>query len=161
MSAGNATLPPIAAVIATVLILLVAVSIIIAVLLVSRHKGTHRLNIDFNTGDLDDSYSTFDRGTKQQIQLQSLNAPADLYDQIQLSPSTGQSEHVSKNESEDTDTFTSITPDCHHIQESDVTETNRESLDTGKYNSEDVTYAVINKRKEKEEAKVKNKHKVR
>ena len=84
------------------------------------------------------------------MQPQSLNTHTEVYDQIQLSPSTGQSELVSKNESEDTNTFTSTTPNHHHMQ-TNVTETNSESLEAGKHNSEDVTYAVVDKTKKKKE----------
>ena len=144
-------LPLIVAIIATVLTLLVAVSILVIVLLLWHHKRTHRLKIDSNIGDLDDSYSTLDRGTKQQIQQQSINTPADLYGHIQLSPLTGQSELASKNESEDKP---STTPDHHHIQESDVSKTKCESLETGKYNSGNLTYyAVVNKQTKKKVAK--------
>ena len=151
MSEGNASPPLIVAVIATVtgLILLVAMSIAIIVLLFCYHKRNQRLKLGSNIVGLDESYSTLNRGTKQQIQPQALNTPSEVYDQIQLSPSTGQSEPVSKYESEDTNTFTSRTPDHHHMQESDVTKTNFKSLETGKDNSGDLTYAVVNKQKKK------------
>ena len=149
MSEDNDSPPLIVAVIATVLILLVAVSILVIVLLLWYHKRSHRLKIDSNIGDLDDSYSTLDRGTKQQIPKQSLNSHADLPDKIQLSSLTGQSELVSINESEATNTVTSTSLDHHHMQESNVTKINRESLETGKYNSGDFTYAVVNTQEKK------------
>ena len=144
ISEGNASL---VAVIATVLILLVAISILIIVLLSWHHKRTQREKRDYNIGGLDDSYSTLDRGTKQQIQPQSLDTHTDLYDKIQLSPSTGQSEPISKSESENKNTFTSTSTDCHHMQESGATKTNHGTLEKGKYNSGDLTYAVVNKQK--------------
>ena len=84
---------------------------------------------------------------------QSLNTHIECYDQIQLSPSTGQSELVSNNESEDTLTFTSTTTNHHHMQESDVTESIHKSLQTGKYNSDNPTYAVVDKQKKTKSSK--------
>ena len=55
--------------------------------------------------DYDLSYSTLYRGDTQQMQPQSLQAPTDLYDQIELSPSTGQTEVISKNEAENTNSL--------------------------------------------------------
>ena len=153
MSEGNVSLPPIVAVITTVLTLLVAMSILIVILLLWHHKRRHRLKIDSNIEDQDDSYSTLDRGTKQQIQQQSLDTHADLYGHIQLSPSTGQSELVSINESEATNTFTSTSLDHHHMQESDVAETINESLETENYNTGGLTYAVVNKEEKNKKAK--------
>ena len=48
----------------------------------------------------DNSYSTLNRGSGLQVQPQSIqNDSAGLYDQIHLSPSTGQTEFISKSES--------------------------------------------------------------
>ena len=52
----------------------------------------------------DHSYSTLSRVAPQQTE--SLNAPTNLYDQIQLSPSTGQAEIISKAEIENINTYT-------------------------------------------------------
>ena len=45
-------------------------------------------------------YSTLDREKKIKIQSQTIDTSAEFYDQIRLSPSTGQSEPISKTECE-------------------------------------------------------------
>ena len=76
-------------------ILLVMIITIVAVALVvhSRKSTNKMLNSD-------SSYSTLYRGTAQQLKPQIPNTPDDVYDKIQLSPSTGQAEFISKTESE-------------------------------------------------------------
>ena len=61
--------------------------------------------------ECDNSYSTLSRGPTQQLQPQSLHTPNDLYDHIQLSPSTGQAEFISKTETDNTNN-----PSPHHHQ---------------------------------------------
>ena len=74
-----------------IFIVLVAIVIVIALTLYLR-KASQKT-------EYDNSYSVFHREATQQLQPQSLYPANDLYDHIQLSPSTGQAEFVSKTES--------------------------------------------------------------
>ena len=153
--ADEARLALILTVILTILVLLVCIITLITVVLLWYYKRrTHKLTTDSNLEEQDTSYSTLDRETKQQIQQQSLSTHTDLYGKIQLSPSTGQSEPISKSDCEDTNTFTSTSLDCHYMQESDsAAKTNPKSLETGNDNSEFLTYAVVNKKMKKKNIK--------
>ena len=51
---------------------------------------------------------------KSKIQSQSIDTSAELYDQIQLSPSTGQSEPIPKTECENVISETPL--DCHNME---------------------------------------------
>ena len=85
---------------AAILIVLITIVVIILVLLYVRKSTQPKPK-----SDNDSPYSTLHRGDAQQLQPQSLQAPTDLYAQIQLSPSTGQAEVISKNEAENTNSF--------------------------------------------------------
>ena len=98
--------------------------------------------------DEDLSYSTLDRGAKQRTQPQSLNPPVKLYDQIQLSPSTDQLELI---HSENTLILSSS--ESYQMQESTITETNSDLLETEKSNLDSPTYAVVDKKKKKSKGK--------
>ena len=63
--------------------------------------------------ECDSSYSTLHREGAQQLQPKPLHTLNDLYDRIQLSPSTGQAEFISKTETDNTNN-----PSPHHSQHS-------------------------------------------
>ena len=132
--------------VAIVLILLAASLILIVLLLLCHKKRTHSVKIESNF-QKDHSHCTLDRGTKQQAQSQSLNTPSELYDQLQLSPFTGQSEIVHKNESEKV--IISLSSDSYQVQVSTVTETSLELLEIEKSNLASPTYAVVDKNNKK------------
>ena len=99
----------------------------------------------------DSSYSTLNRRTGQ-VQLQSMQQnSAELYDQIHLSPSTGQNEFILKPQSENTNNpfYNShpINPDTENSMTSASTES--------QVNSPLATYAAIDNSKRK---KVKKDH---
>ena len=81
--------------IAILLILSIILIITVVVLISCFRRRSTKQNLTYT----DSPYSTFSRETGQQIQPQSLqNDSAELYDQIHLSPSTGQTEFISKSE---------------------------------------------------------------
>ena len=127
--------------IAIVVILLAALSIIILLLLqwYNKRTGNVKMESDFKE---DLSYSTLNRGAKQETQPPSLNPSVELYDQIQLSPSTGQSELIHSKI-----LIISSSSGSNQMQESTVTETNSELLEMEKNNLGNPTYAVVDKRK--------------
>ena len=90
--------------------------------------------------DYDGQYSTLCRGDTQQLQPQLLQAPTDLYDQIQLSPSTGQTEVISKSEAENTN---SLLP--HQNDPSLYIDIEQSTVST----SEQPTYAAVKKKQKK------------
>ena len=122
--------------------LVVAVTLVLLYLRMSSHPKAK--------SDCDNSYSTLCRGDTQQPQPHSLQPPTDLYDQIQLSPSTGQAEIVSKAEIGNTNTLST--------RVSTNTDTDHCNKITGKDNvamSEQPMYATVDKKqkKNKEEKK--------
>ena len=86
-----------------ILLILSTTLIIIAIVLIWNYK--RRVKQKLNT---DSSYSTLSRGTEQQVPIQ--HDSAELYDQIHLSPSTGQTEFISKHESENINYPNAIPP---------------------------------------------------
>ena len=102
---SNSITEIIAIVVSLVILLVLSVALIITVVaLVYKRKGAQKKFYR------DSSYSTLNRRTGQQIQPQSLQQDsAQLYDQIHLSPSTGQTEYVPKNETANANNNTSQT----------------------------------------------------
>ena len=83
---------------ASVLVLFIVTLTIFALLLVWKYKRTYQTKPDSDYEDrVESSYSTLYKGSEQ-MQPQSLQAHTELYDQTQLSPSTGQAEIVPENE---------------------------------------------------------------
>ena len=101
----------------------------------------------------DDSYSTLSRENAQQRQPQSLQTP-ELYDQIQLSPSTGQAESESINNNSpppSLDIHPIVNTEQLKYPNSDIPQTTAASNfslhDAQERTSEQPTYAVVDKRK--------------
>ena len=151
-SGNNTTVSLTIGLVAIVLILLAALLILIVLLLPWHNKRTHSVKMESKFEE-DLSYSKLDRGAMQQTQTQSVNTPTELYDQIQLSPLTGQSEPIHKNESKNV--ITCLSSDCHQMQEPTITETRSDLVETEKSNLEDHTYAVVDKKKKKSVGKMK------
>ena len=138
----------------TLLLVVVIFSILTLSLVLWYHKRrTHKSEIDHNSGSMreDASYSTLERETRQQIQPQA-STFTELYDQIHLSPSTGQTDLISKTESE---TAEGISTPLSNIYSSVDTENFQHisSSKTEKSKSEDATYAVVDKKKKKKKFK--------
>ena len=131
-----------AGVIVTALTVVVGISVLVVLLLLWQKKRIQKSKMNCNLGRQDGLYSTLDRGTKQQTQPHSWDASTELYDQIQLSPSTGQSEPIhSDTENDKVNNVVSSTQlDCHNIE-------NPHKMEAEKSNSEFATYAVVDKRK--------------
>ena len=126
----------------TALTVVVGISVLVVLLLLWRKKRIQKNKMNCNLGRQDGLYSTLDRGTKQQTQLQSWDVSTELYDQIQLSPSTGQSEPIqSETENDKVNiVISSAQLDCHNMEKP-------QKMEAEKSNSEFATYAVVDKRK--------------
>ena len=115
--------------------------------------------------ECDNSYSVLRREATQQLQPQSLHTPNDLYDHIQLSPSTGQAEFISKTESDNINN-----PSPHHHQCSihysvdteqpksaamQITDRSSKNIQSHKIEItiDHPTYAVVKKKKERKKEK--------
>ena len=88
------------------------------------------------------------RGTRQQKQPQDSNS-TELYDQIHLSPSTGQTELISKTESETTEVINTTTPNVYSSVE---TENLQPISNSEESKVEDAIYAVIDIKKKSKAA---------
>ena len=138
------------------LILITSLIIILSLIVWYRKRRTRKLEIDPNSGSMreDASYSILERGRRQQIQPQDSNS-TELYDQIHLSPSTGQTELISKTESE---IARNISVPQSNIYSNVDMENQAESqpissCEPEKNTLEDATYAVVNKKKKKKKSK--------
>ena len=110
-----------------------------------------------NKIDYDSSYSTLCRESGQQMQSQSLHTSNELYDQIKLSPSTGQAEFISRNETANTNSppshqteygiHPSVDKDKPKSAKLKITASTISSQDEDKSTSEQPTYSVVNKKK--------------
>ena len=132
-----------------VVLIVIGLVVVATLVLLYLRKSSHQKA----KSDCDDSYSTLCRGDTQQPQPHSQQPPTDLYDQIQLSPSTGQTEIVSKAETENTSTLSS-----HQTSVSTNTDTDHCNKISGQDNvamSEQPTYAAVDKKQKtnKEEKK--------
>ena len=141
-------------VIATVIVLAVG-SVAAAALLLRKYSK--KIIEKYNN----DSYAILCREPNQQVQQRSLQTPHDLYDRIELSPSTGQTEFISKTETNNTNN-----PSPHHCQHNIIinVETEQPKLTAlqisttsskiipsyeNESNTDQLTYAVVNKKKKK------------
>ena len=148
-------------------ILIVLIATVVIALVLFRRKST-QLKPDY-----DGSYSTLNREKIEQMKSQPLHTPTELYDQIQLSPSTGQAEFISNTECENINN--TLTPSTHVIHpcvnkeqpaypNSGIPQTTSSNLSPHKKEStsEQPTYAVVDKKgnrgKKREE---KSQHKLR
>ena len=147
--------------IAILLVISTTIIITIAILVCSYKKRAAKQKLY-----TDSSYSTLSRGSVQHVQPQSIQHDStQLYDQVHLSPSTGQTEFVPKNESANINN-PSTTPQNSHPTHSTTGDDRAEhSLalnimyqaiapliplqKTCKSTSEQLTYAAVNKSKKK------------
>ena len=138
-------------VVAIVILLILSVMLAIGLFLYLR-KSTKKIKMAY-----DSSYSTLCRESGQQTQTQSLHTSNDLYDQIQLSPSTGQAEFISRNETANTnkpaphqteyDIHPSVDKNKPKSAKLKITASTISTQDEDKSTSEEPTYAVVNKKK--------------
>ena len=84
---SNSSIVIIATVVSMVILLIITV--VALVWSYKRRSVKHKLNVD-------DTYSTLNRGSRQTQQQTTQQESAELYDQIRLSPSTGQTEFIPK-----------------------------------------------------------------
>ena len=142
----------------TIVILLILSIIVAIVLVIFLQKSAKQRKVDY-----DSSYSTLCRGTTQQQQSQSLHTSNDLYDQIQLSPSTGQAEFISRNETANTNNppphqteygiHPSVDKDKPKSAKLKITASTISTQDEDESTSEQPTYAVVNKKKKQKTEK--------
>jgi hypothetical protein len=132
---------------ALLLVVIISLIIVLSLILWHRKRGTHKSEIDPNSGSMreDASYSILERGMKQQLQPQDSNS-TELYDQIHLSPSTGQTELISKTESKTAEGINTPIPNIYSSVDTEIFQP-KESA------PEDATYAVVNKKKKKTKSK--------
>ena len=133
-----------------ILLILSTTLIIIVIVLIWNYKRRSAKQKLYT----DSSYSTLSRGTGQQIQPQSVeHENIELYDQIHLSPSTGQTELISKSESENinnpthpihSNTEHSVSPSAAPQVNPHLTPQNTDEI-----TFEQPTYAAIDKNKKK------------
>ena len=126
------------------IVLLVIIVVVTLVLLYLRKSIQPKSKSGY-----DDSYSTLRRGDNQQLQPHSQQPPidTDLYDQIQLSPSTGQSEMVSTTEIENINIPSSQQPSA--SPNTDTDQGNKISGQDNVSTSEQPTYAAVKKKQKK------------
>ena len=114
----------------------------------------------------DTSYSTLNRGSGQQTraQLPIQHDSAELYDQIHLSPSTGQTEFIPKSENENINIPAQNHPTYSDIIEASTATSQASSQlpphNTDRSSSEQSTYATVDKNKEKQRKKGDTKHNI-
>ena len=134
---GEASKVEIVAVVIGIILVILIVLTSIAVIALILHL---RKSIQHKQDD-DHSYSTLSRENTQRTE--SLNVSTNLYDQIQLSPSTGQAEIISKAEIENINTLSShqtVPPIVDSEQCNKTTEQGSVSM------SEQPTYAAVKKK---------------
>ena len=138
--------------------MILLLTVIAAIALVLMRKSAQKRKVDY-----DSSYSTLCRESGQQMQSQSLHTSNDLYDQIQLSPSTGQAEFISRNETANTNNSSphqteygihpSVDKDKPKSAKLKITASTISTQDEDKSTSEQPTYAVVNKKKKQKTEK--------
>ena len=122
----------------TTLIVLVLIVVTALVLLYLRKSIKPKAKSDY-----DNSCLTLCRGDTQQLQSYSQQAPSDLYDQIHLSPSTGQAEVISNAEIKNINSLPSHRTD-------NLPNTHKEqSRQSNVSVSEQPTYAAVKKKQKK------------
>ena len=142
----------------------IAVGVVITTLIVLMGIATIALALFLKKSskwksECDNSYSTLSRGLTEQLQQQSLDPASDLYDRIELSPSTGQAEFISKTETDNINNLSphpgqhNINPSIDMQQSKSATITAASSNDIPSHDIESTfeqpNYASINKRKKK------------
>ena len=132
---------------ALLLILIISLIIILSLIMWYHKRRNKKSEIDPNSGSMreDAPYSTLERGMNHPLEPQASNT-TELYDQIHLSPSTGQTELISKIESKTAEG----TPLSDVYSSADMENSQPiSSSKTEKSKPEDAMYAVVNKNKKK------------
>ena len=131
---------------AILLILSSALIITAAVLIINYRRRSAKQKLNNDT-----LYSTLNRGFEAQVQSQLTQQNSnELYDQIHLSPSTGQTEFILKPQSESKNTSHPINPDTENSMNGATVES--------EVNSPPATYAAIDNSKRKKVKKDDTKH---
>ena len=138
--------------VSTVILLILSSALIITAVTVVLIKNYRRRSAKQELYT-DSSYSTLNRGSELQVQPQSIQQN-ELYDQIHLSPSTGQTEFISKPQSENINNPPYNCHPTHPDTENSVTNASTAS----QVKSPQATYAAIDKSKKKKVKKDDAKH---
>ena len=135
------------------IVLALVLAVVVAIIIGLTLKRLAKKKLDHNS-----SYSVLSRGTNQQQQLQ---APNDMYDQIKLSPLTGQAEFVSNTETDNISRNLQHQQDTHQRTETQqhgmASLPNATAMNLSPQNHsntsapEQPTYAVVNKIKKKKQ----------
>ena len=145
---SNSSIEIIATVVSlSILSIILIITVVVVIWSYKRRSVKHKLNTD-------DAYSTLNRGSRQTQQQTTQQDSAELYDQIHLSPSTGQTEFIPKPQSENTNNPHYSTHATHPDTENSVTNVSAAS----QTNSPTATYAAIDKSNEKKAKKDDTKH---
>ena len=134
--------------VSTAMLLILSSALIITAAVLIRNYRRRSAKQDFYTDAL---YSTLNRGSEQQVQHQYMQQNSnDLYDQIHLSPSTGQTEFIPKPQSESISNSHPVNPDTENSM-------NGVSVES-EVNSPPAIYAAIDNSKRKKVKKYDTKH---
>ena len=137
VSAGFPLPPTISGLVLAILLLLLATILgtVLVLFLYKRKYWQQNSNIE------EGSYLTICRGDAQQLQPELLHTPVDFYDEIQLSPLTGQAELISNTESQ------SINCNSQHQHGNSHNVDTEQPVDLDKDTAfEQPTYAIPNKK---------------
>ena len=154
MLRGQSNTAIIVIVVCTVGLLILSSALIIAAVVIIRNYGRRSAKQKLDT---DAPYSTLslNRGSGLQVQPQYIQQDSnELYDEIHLSPSTGQTEFIPKPQSENTNNPHYSTHATHPDTENPVTNESAAS----QTNSPTATYAAIDKSNKKKVKKDDTKH---
>ena len=130
-----------------ILSIILIITVVVPVWSYKRRSVKHKLNVD-------NTYSTLNRGSRQTQQQITQQDSAELYSQIHLSPSTGQTEFISKPQSENTNNPHYNSHPTHPDTENSV----NNATEASQVNSSIATYAAIDQNNKKEAKKDDTKH---
>ena len=140
--------------VSTIGLLILSSALIIAAIVVIRNYRRRSAKQKLNT---DAPYSTLNRGSRLQVQPQYTQQNSDeLYNQIHLSPSTGQTEFIPKPQTENIYNPSYNSHPTH--TDTEISATNASAASCAHVNSPMATYAAIDKRNKKKAKKDDTKH---
>ena len=142
ISTSNDALKVAIGIIMAIATLLTTVLVLIAVVIFARKSIKQKR-------ENDSPYSVLRRGTTRQLQPPVDNNPSDMYDQIKLSPLTGQAEFDCNAETGNTSSNMQCQRSTSHSVEINQPKITSSPQTTDKHidNTEHATYAVVNKKK--------------
>jgi hypothetical protein len=151
MARGQPKTAIIAIVVSTIILLILSSALIIIAVVLIRSYRRRSAKQQLNT---DASYSTLNRGSGIQVQPRYIQQNSnELYDQIHLSPSTGQTEFIPQPQTENTNNPRYNSHPVHPDTENSVTNVCGAASAGSQINSPAATYAAIDKSNKKKAKK--------